>query len=151
METKGSRMAAAGAGVLVAIGVGVAHQFHAFGEAAGPMVDDAGRMAGKVVVGREVPAAASAGASTFRQMRNGTAEEKVVARAACAVMSSSAKDTIQEDEYETAIREGLPPMAGSPFAKVGDRYVARAATAMTIAHQNGGLGNWFVRYCLLKI
>ena len=132
---------AAGAGLLAGLAIWAGHALHPFAEEVGPVIHAGGTLS----------AAAKQGVSTFREMRKGTEEEKIVVSAACAVMSHSAGDTAREDEFEAAIRDKLAPSAGSPVEKLGDRYVKRAATGLTIAEQDGGLAHWYFRYCVFRI
>jgi len=151
MASKRGPAKAAGAALLAGLAVWAGHALHLVGEEVGPVIQTGWTTAGGVLHDQGLSAAAKQGVSTFREMRKGTEEEKIVVSAACAVMSSSASGTTREDEFEAAIRHQLPPSTGNPFEKVGDRYVQRAATTLTIAEQDGGLGNWYVRYCVGKI
>jgi hypothetical protein len=92
-----------------------------------------------------LPAAVKDGVSTFRQMRNGTPEEKVMANAACAVFNQTATGTRRQEELEEEIRRNLPLDVPST---VVDRYVGKLANAMYAAEVDGGLAKWYVQYCM---
>jgi hypothetical protein len=84
--------------------------------------------------------------TTFRGMRNGDPEEKLVAKAACAVMNSGASGSSTQDEYESSIRQQIPSDLLTDL--VVYRYAPRAANALWVAQLNGGLGKWYLQYCV---
>lgn len=148
----------AGIGATVAgAAVFIAHHAGVFADDAArvaPKVGRAGAPAGQVIDVLNDPAASSSlkqAVSTFRDLRKGTQEETVVARAGCSVMSASTAESAARPSYEQRIRALLPPAyVQGPRSVAVDRYVARAATALTIADANGGAVRLYAQYCLFK-
>lgn len=92
---------------------------------------------------------AEEGVSTFHELRKGTPTQQVVASAGCAVMNSGASDTQTQGDYETLITQYLPTDYQTGWSRsLADPYISRAANALWVANVNGGLGRWYIRYCL---
>lgn len=149
---------AAGLGATVAgAAVFIAHQAGLFADDAArvlPKVGRAGGIGGGVVDVLRDPAVSGTlkqAVATFRDLRKGTDEEIVVARVGCAVMNSGVAGSLDQTGYEQQIRALLPAeYVQGPQSFVVDRYVDRAANALTVANANGGAGRWYLQYCVFR-
>ncbi|HEX6871798.1 MAG TPA: hypothetical protein VF163_11930 [Micromonosporaceae bacterium] len=147
-KKRGRVISAVGAG-LAGLGLWVSHTLGMWGDdvARGvkPLVDDAGRVV--VVEGDEIVKQA---ATTFREMRNGTENERIVIRAACASMQANYSHNSTQQQFSNQIYADLGPSYGP--GTVGhtavSSIVSRAATAMAVAEQNGGLAANYLRFCV---
>lgn len=144
MAAKRPVATAVGAGVLVAVAGFVAHQADVLDDLLRAVRGAPDRPPALPHVPEGLPEAVKDGVSTFRAMRNGTDDEKVMVQAACAVFGQAASGTRRYDTIEDEIENHVPPDVPS---FVVDRYVGKLATAMYAAEQHGGLARWYIQYC----
>ena len=147
----GIAAAAAGAAVFIAHNAGL---FADDAARVAPRVGRVGVPAGQITDVLSDPSVSSSlkqAVSTFRDLQKGTPEETVVARAGCSVMSASTAEASARSSYDGRIRALLPPAyVQGPQSAAVNRYVARAATALTVADANGGAARLYAQYCLFK-
>ncbi|WP_162253919.1 hypothetical protein [Phycicoccus sp. Soil748] len=92
--------------------------------------------------------AVSQGRNIFKALRAGEPDERVVAKAGCAVMNAGLSEDSGQQALADQIRGYVVDSAGDEVANAVDKPIKKAASAIRAAQLHGGVGRWYFEYCL---
>lgn len=133
------------AAVLLGAGVLAMHEGVSVGRT---VVVDCHLWCAEIITNPATREAVTQGRSLFKAMRAGNSDEQVVAKAGCALMNAGLSEDPGQQAVADQIRTAVAYDVGDEVADRSKKYINRAASAVRAAQLNGGVGRWYVQYCV---